>query len=134
MTEFDTILKRAFAEAHEPVDDGFAGRIGQAVARRERMAEVRTAVQASGLCFAGATLLYAFYPLGWGFGQDVLASFGLEFARAQGALNSEVPLVTSSVANQAQGVMQSLGIGLTQIMLAAAALTGGAVAYRAAQD
>jgi hypothetical protein len=98
------------------------------------MVELRAAVQAIGLCFAGATLLYAFYPLVWGFGQDLAASFGLEFARAQGALNSEVPLVTSSVSNQAQGVMQSLGIGLTQIMLAAAALTGGAVAYRAAQD
>ena len=130
MTELDTILKRAFAEADEPIDNGFSVRVGAAVARRERAGEMRAAVHAIGLGIAGVTVLYALFPLLWSFAQDFLVSFGLEVARAQGALNTEVPLV----ANQAQGWLQATSAGLTQVLLIMAALAGGAVAYRAARD
>lgn len=130
MTELDTILKRAFAEADEPIDNGFSVRVGAAVARRERAGEMRAAVHAIGLGVAGVTVLYALFPLLWSFAQDFLVSFGLEVARAQGALNTEVPLV----ANQAQGWLQATSAGLTQVLLIMAALAGGAVAYRAARD
>lgn len=130
MTELDTILKRAFAEADEPIDNGFSIRVGAAVARRERASEMRAAVHAVGLGIAGVTVLYALFPLLWSFAQDFLVSFGLEVARAQGALNTEVPLV----ANQAQGWLQATSAGLTQVLLIMAALAGGAVAYRASRD
>lgn len=130
MTELDTILKRAFAEADEPIDNGFSVRVGAAVARQERAGAMRAAIHTIGLGIAGATVLYALFPLLWGFAQDFLVSFGLEIARAQGALNSEVPVVT----NQAQGWLQAASAGLTQVLLITAALAGGAVAYRAARD
>ncbi|MEQ1709270.1 MAG: hypothetical protein ABL864_13160 [Terricaulis sp.] len=130
MTELDTILKRAFAEADEPIDNGFSVRVGAAVARRERAGEMRAAVHAIGLGVAGVTVLCALFPLLWSFAQDFLVSFGLEVARAQGALNTEVPLV----ANQAQGWLQATSAGLTQVLLIMAALAGGAVAYRASRD
>lgn len=133
MTELDTILKRAFAEADEPVDAGFSVRVGAAVARRERAGEVRAAMQAIALGIAGVVVLYALFPLLWSFAQDFLVSFGLGVARAQGALNGEAPLVTN-VTSQAQGWVQSMSAGLTQVLLISATLAGGAVAYRAARD
>ncbi len=129
MTEFNAVLKRAFAEAHEPADDGFSVRIGHAVARRERMGQVYNAVQTAGVALAGAAIVYGGYIFATSVGQEFLANAGLELARAHGALTG-APSVTS----QAQGWMQSLGAGLTQVLLIAAALAGGAVAYRATQD
>ncbi len=133
MTELDTILKRAFAEADEPVDNGFSVRVGAAVARRERAGEIRAAVHTIGLGIAGVVVLYALFPLLWSFAQDFLVSFGLGVADAQGALNAEAPLVTN-VTSQAQNWVQSMSAGLTQVLLISATLAGGAVAYRAARD
>ena len=36
MSDFDAMLKRSFAEAHEPVDDGFTVSVTHAVAGSER--------------------------------------------------------------------------------------------------
>jgi hypothetical protein len=130
MTEFDAVLKRAFAEAHEPADEGFSVRVGHAVARRERMGQVYSAIQMAGIGLAGAAIAYGGYILASTFGQEFLANAGLEVARAHGALTGATPVATS----QAQDWMQSLGAGLTQVLLIVAALTGGAVAYRATQD
>ena len=41
MTDFDALLKRSFAEAHEPLDDGFSVNVGHAVAQREAGHAVR---------------------------------------------------------------------------------------------
>jgi hypothetical protein len=130
MTEFNTVLKRAFAEAHEPADDGFSQRVGVGVARRESVGRVLGAVQNAGMAVAGAAVLYGAYIVATTFGEDFLASAGLEVARIHGALSASAP----SVSSQAQGVLQSLGAGLSQVLLITAALAGGAVAYRAAQD
>lgn len=132
MTEFDSVLKRAFAEAHEPADDGFSVRVGHAVAKRESANKVYGAVQTGAVALAGAAVVYGAYVFASTFGQEFLANAGLELARAHGALSG-----APSVASQAQGWMQSvqsLGAGLTQVLLIVAALAGGAVAYRAAQD
>lgn len=131
MNEFDTALKRAFAEAHEPIDDGFSVQVGQAVARREVAGRVRGVVHSVGVGVAIAALGYGAYALASTYGQDLAASAGLEFARAYGAVSETAPTVSS----QAQGWMQSLSAGLTQVMLIVAMLAGGgAVAYRVAQD
>lgn len=135
MTEFNAVLKRAFAQAHEPADDGFSVRVGQAVARRESAAGVRTAIHAIGLGVAGVAVFYGLFPLLWGFGLDALSSGGLEFARVQGAFSAEAPALTNAVSEQAQSWIQSLSAGLmSQMLLITAALAGGAVAYRATQD
>jgi hypothetical protein len=130
MNDFNAMLTRSFAEAHdEPADDGFTVQVGQAVARRELENKIRNAAYTAGMAAAGAAVLYGAYGIASAFGQEFLASVGLEVARAHGAL-SETP----SVSGAAQGFMQSIGAGLTQILLVTAALAGGAVAYRATQD
>lgn len=129
MNDFDALLKRSFAEAPEPADDGFTVKVGHAVARRETALKTRAVLQGIGMAAAGAVALYGVYGLVSGFGQEVMATAGLEIARAHGALSS-----APSISGAAQGVMQSLGAGMTQILLTAAALAGGAVAYRSVQD
>jgi hypothetical protein len=130
MSEFDGMLTRAFAEAHdEPADDGFSVQVGQAVARRETANQVRNWAYRAGMAAAGVAVFYGGYGLVSALAPDLLATAGLEVARAHGAI-SEAP--TISVA--AQGILQALGAGMTQIMLVTAALAGGAVAYRSTQD
>ena len=125
MTDFDALLKRSFAEAPEPTDDGFAVHVGHAVARREVTLKTRNAAYSVGMVAAGAAILYAVYGLVSAFGPEFMASAGLEIARAHGAA-SGAPSVAS--------LMQPIGAGLTQILLIAGVLAGGAVAYRATQD
>jgi hypothetical protein len=130
MSEFDALLTRAFAEAHdEPADDGFSVKVERGVARVETANKVRNAAYVTGMAAAGAAILYGTYGLVGAFGQEFLASAGLELARAQGAIAAAPDL-----GGAAQGVMQSLGAGLTQVLLVTAALAGGAVAYRSTQD
>ena len=83
MSDFDALLKRSFAEAHEPADDGFSVRVSHVVARNERGVEIRNAVQTSAFAIAGAVVLYAFYGMALQFGPDFLASVGFGVARAR---------------------------------------------------
>lgn len=130
MTDFDALLKRSFAEAPEPVDDGFTVKIEHAVAHRETALKTRNLAQTVGFAAAGAALLYGGYAFYGAFGQEILASAGLEVARAHGALTT-----APTVGGAAQGLFQSIGAGMTQILLmTAAALAGGAVVYRTTQD
>ncbi|MGE0739747.1 MAG: hypothetical protein AB7O98_00270 [Hyphomonadaceae bacterium] len=129
MTDFDALLKREFAEAHEPADDGFSVRVGHVVARRETAAKTRAIAQQVGMAAAGAAICYGLYSFAGTFGQEMMATAGLEVARAHGALST-----APSMSGAAQGLMQSVGAGMTQILLITAALAGGAVAYRATQD
>lgn len=127
MNDFDALLKRSFAEAPEPVDDGFSVQVGRGVARSEAAAKVRNATYAVGMAAAGATILYGAYGLVSLFGQEMLATAGLEVARAHGALSSAPSLDT-------QGMIQALGAGLSQAMLILGVLAGGAVVYRQTQE
>jgi hypothetical protein len=130
MTEFNSVLTRAFAEAHdEPVDDGFSVNVGHAVARREFSNKMRNSVYAVGMAAAGAAICYGGYGFLSAFGQDFLATAGLEVARAHGAISS-----APSVGGAAQGMLQSVGAGLSQILMITAVLAGGAVAYRSTQE
>ena len=130
MTDFDALLKRSFAEAPEPVDDGFTVKVEHAVARRETALRARNLAQTFGFAAAGAALVYGGYAFFGAFGQEILASAGLEVARAHGALST-----APSMGNAAQGVLQSFGAGMTQILLmTTAVLAGGAVIYRTTQD
>jgi hypothetical protein len=128
MNDFDALLKRSFAEAHEPADDGFSVHVAHKVAARERAIETRKAVFGVAWAAAGTAMVYGLYGVAGAFGQDVLAAVGLEIARAHGAL-SNAPSVNTD------GLFQSVSAGMVQIMLmTTAALAGGAVAYRATQD
>lgn len=129
MTDFNALLTRSFAEADEPADDGFSVKVGHAVARSENALKVRNAAYTVGMAAAGAAILYGTYGLVSTFGQELMASAGLEVARAHGAISS-----APSVTGAAQGLLQSMSAGLTQVLLITAALAGGAVAYRATQD
>jgi hypothetical protein len=129
MTDFDALLKRSFAEAHEPVDDGFVVNVGHAVARREADLKVRSYIQYGAITLGAAAVSWGLYAFAGAFGQEFMASAGLEVARAHAALSSAPDAGAAT-----QGVLQTLGTGLTQILLVTAALAGGAVAYRASQD
>ncbi len=130
MTEFNAVLKRAFAEAPEPVDDGFSARVSVAVAGRERLAKVHALLLNVGAAIAGLAVFYGLYVFATAFGQDFMASAGLEVARAHGALSGSA----TSWSAPAQSMLTSVGAVMTQVLLVMAALAGGAVAYRAAQD
>lgn len=129
MTDFDALLKRSFAEAPEPVDDGFSVQVTKVVAYREATAKTRNAAYMVGMAAACAALAYGGYALVGAFGDEVMATAGLEVARAHAAVSN-----APSIGGAAQGLWQSLSAGMTQILLVTAALAGGAVAYRAAQD
>jgi hypothetical protein len=129
MTDFDALLKRSFAEAHEPADDDFVVNVSRAVERRENALKVRGAFQLAGVTIACGALAYGAYAVLSVFGQEMLATAGLEIARAHGAISS-----APSAGMAAQGLLQSMSAGMSQILLVTAALAGGAVAYRASQD
>lgn len=124
MNDFDALLKRSFAEAPEPADDGFSVHVSKAVAHTEAAAKVRRFAQDVGLATAGVAVLYGAYALMSAFGQQVLAEAGLGIARAHGALSG----VGSGQS------LASMSAGMSQILLITAALAGGAVAYRSAQE
>lgn len=127
MTEFNALLKRSFAEAHEPADDGFSAAVSRRVARREAGAQSRFGLQMGALGIAVAAVAYGLWSIVGGLAPDLAASAGLELARAHGALSGGPSVSFANVA-------QSMGAGLTQVLLVAAALAGGAVAFRNAQD
>lgn len=129
MTEFDTLLKASFAEADMPADDGFSARVSHTVERRERAAQVRNIAYSVGLAAGGAAVAYGLYGIASAYGPEMMAGLGLEIARAHGALAS-----APTPGAAAQGLVQSLGAGLTQILLTLGVLAGGAVAYRATQQ
>lgn len=130
MTDFDALLKRSFAEAHEPADDGFSVAVSETVAKREAWAKVSGAVQAGFMVLAAMALAYGAYLLAMFMGLEHLMSFAVdEVAEARGALGA-APTTTDVT----ESVMSAMGAGMTQVLLIMAALAGGAVAYRATQD
>lgn len=135
MSDFNALLKRSFAEAHEPSDDGFSLNVAHAVARSEKALQVRTVFQNVGMALGGAAAFYGVYAFVGAFGQDVLASAGLEIARIHGSL-SAAPLgdAAGDAAGATQGMLRSMGAGLTQVLLFAGVFAGGAVAFRAARQ
>jgi hypothetical protein len=123
MSDFDALLKRSFAEAHEPADDGFSVQVGHAVARGERAARVRNALQNGAWAIAGGAVLFCAYGMLMNFAPGVLTSLGFGMSRAHEAL-------TGPGAN----MVQSLTAGMTQILLVTGALAGGLVLYRSTQE
>jgi hypothetical protein len=123
MSDFDALLKRSFAEAHEPADDGFSVQVGHGVARSERAVRMRNAFQSGAWAIAGGAVLFGVYGIAMNVAPDVLTSLGFGMSRAHEAL-------TGPGAN----VMVAISAVLPQIMLATGALAGGVVAYRATQE
>lgn len=129
MTDFDALLKRSFAEAPEPADDGFVVNVGHAVAKREASLKVRNYMQLGAVTIGAAAVSWGLYAFAGAFGQEFMAGIGLEVARAHAAVST-----APDAGAAAQSFIQSMGAGLTQVLLVTAALAGGAVAYRATQD
>jgi len=132
VSDFDALLKRSFAEAHEPQDDGFSVNVAHAVARKEKSLQLRMVLQNIGVAAGGAVALYAAYAVLGPIAVDLLAPASAGIANL-GQSFDPTPAV-GDVAGSAAGWLQSVGAGLTQVLLAAGALAGGAVAYRAAQQ
>jgi hypothetical protein len=130
MDAFESQLKAAFAESAYPVDDGFTVAVGRKVARRENQAKWAAIAFNVTIVVAGLAVAFGVYQLLSAYGQQFLASFGLEIARAHGALN-QGESVEALGQSALQGVM---GIGLTQILLFVTAAAGGLVAIRNARD
>ncbi|MFT3726404.1 MAG: hypothetical protein QM759_01060 [Terricaulis sp.] len=125
MSDFDAMLKRSFAEAHEPVDDGFTVAVGHAVARAEQATKVRALAQTGAMAIAGAAIVYGVYGVLQQFAPQLLDQAGLQVARAHGVLSS---------APTATGLLRSFGSALPQVLLMLGAVAGGAVAYRQTQE
>ena len=123
MTDFNATLPRAFAEAHEPADEGFTLRVAGRVERREKAVLWLMTAQGVGIAAAAAAIVYGLMPLLGLFGPELLADAGLEVARAHGALS------------QASSInLANLAAGLTQVLFAVGALAGGALVYRTSQQ
>ncbi len=65
MTDFDALLKRSFAEAHEPADDGFVVNVGHAVAKREAGLKVRGYMQYGAMTIGAAAVSWGLYAFAW---------------------------------------------------------------------
>ena len=73
MTDFDALLKRSFAEAHEPADDGFAVNVAHAVAQARSRPEAaqlhpdtaRSSIGAAASRGASTTFAGAFGQNSW---------------------------------------------------------------------
>lgn len=124
MNDFNALLKRSFAEADEPADDGFALAVTQHVARREAAAVWRARAYAVCMGVAGLAVLYGVYAMAVAIGPQLIAFAGLELAQAHGALAS----------GSAPAGLGLFGAGITQMLLSGAALAGGAVAYRSVRQ
>lgn len=135
MSDFDALLKRSFAEEHhEPDDGGFSVAVAAGVARREKINKMWSTAQNAGMAGAGLAVVFGLYSIGSAIGPELAASAGLEIARAHGALSS-APTAAADAGFMGLGWLQSAGAGmLTQLLLVAGALTGGAVAYRAVRE
>lgn len=137
MTEFNALLTRAFAEAEQPADDGFSVRVGEAVARHDQAVRWRAICQNVGVGAAVAVVGYLVLGPVFTFGQEWLASASLDVTRAMGSAEDALasgPNVIQQAGSAGSGWLQSMSLGLTQILLIAGALAGGLVAYRSAQD
>lgn len=133
MSDFNALLKSSFAEIEEPVDAGFSVNVGHGVARVERAAKVRSWTQTIGVMAGAAATAWGLYSVAGVFAPDMIAAGSLEVARLQGAITNG-PQISAAAETAGVGLMQSIGLGMTQILLATGALVGGAVAYKAAQD
>lgn len=125
MDDFNATLTRAFAEEHhEPADDGFALRVSEAVAGKEKFALALRVAQGVGVAAAVAAVAWSLMAgLLGGFGPSLMASLGLEIARAHGALT------------QASSVdLTAMAAGMTQFLLIAGALAGAGIVYRNSQQ
>lgn len=120
MNDFNATLKRAFAEAHEPADDGFTVHVTHAVARRERSVLWLQNLQGLGIAAAAAAIVYGLMGAFGAFGMELMAGVGLEVARAHGAITEASSFNFATIA-----------AGMTQLLFVAAGLAGGAVVYRA---
>jgi len=133
MSDFNALLKSSFAEIEEPVDAGFAVNVSHGVARVERAAKVRNWTQTVGVMVGAGATAWGLYSVVRVIAPDLIAAGSLEAARLQNAI-SNGPQLSAAAETAGVGLMQSIGLGMTQILLATGALVGGAVAYRAAQD
>ena len=124
MDDFNATLTRAFAEEHhEPADDGFSFSVSEAVARKEKRALWVSVGQGLAVATAVAAVALGLMAGFAAFGPALMASLGLEVARAHGALTQATSFDTTALA-----------AGMTQFLLVAGALAGAGMVYRNSQQ
>jgi hypothetical protein len=73
MTDFDALLKRSFAEAQEPADDGFVVNVTHVVAKREAGLKARGYMQYGAITIGAAAVSWGLYTFAGVFGQEFMA-------------------------------------------------------------
>lgn len=133
MDAFETELKRAFAAPADPVDEGFSVNVSTRVAKVEQRRSWSAMARNAGLGVAGLAALVGVMGLAQGLAPDLIASLGMGFAKAHGAVaQAEVAAPQALSQDFNQGVQSLVSLGLTQIMVLAAMLAGGVYAVRQA--
>ena len=121
MSDLDAILKRSFAEAHEPADEAFVVRVGDTVARREKLATIQAWAQVIGLAIGAIAACSGLFILAQPFLTELASGVQTTWFSTQMAFTAVSPswFVTSATA-----------IFLSQAFLALSAVAGGIVLYR----
>lgn len=132
MNDFDSLLKRSFATAEEPADEGFSVTVSRAVSHRERRRKAAAGAHTLASAVAVVLVVYCGFSVAMGLGLDNLLSAAADqVGEARGALaQAEAPSSGALV----QSMTQAVGASLSQVLLLVAVLAGGLFAYRSAQD
>lgn len=125
MSDLDAILKRGFAEAHEPGDDAFVVRVGQTVARKEKLAAIQAWAQVIGLAIGAIAAFSGVFILAAPFLTDLASGLQTTWFSTQMAFSAISP---SSL------VMSASAIFMSQAFLTLSAVAGGIVLYRSSQQ
>ncbi|MBI1250346.1 MAG: hypothetical protein GC189_02610 [Alphaproteobacteria bacterium] len=121
-TDFDAELRRTFATAEGPVDDGFSVAVAHRVAAKERGAQLGAWARLAALLVAGGAAAYGVIALIRELGPMLMAQFGMEVVTLQSALAN---------ANAGEAVSSMM---LTQMLIVLGLGAGGVAAYRAVSE
>ena len=125
MSDLDAILKRSFAQAHEPADDAFVVHVGQAVARKEKLTAIQAWAQVVALAIGAIAAFSGVFILAAPFLTELASGLQTTWFSAQ---------VTLSTISLSSIVMSASAIFVSQAFLALSAVAGGIVLYRSTQQ
>ena len=125
MSDLDAILKRSFAEAHEPADEAFVVHVGQAVDRKEKLATIQAWAQVIGLAIGAMAAFSGLFILAAPFLTDLATGIQTTWFSTQMAFSAVSP---------SSFVMSATAIFMSQAFLALSAVAGGLVLYRSTQQ
>lgn len=125
MSDLDAILKRSFAEAHEPADEAFVVHVGQAVAHKEKLVTIQAWAQVIGLAVGAMAAFSGLFILAAPFLTDLASGLQTTWFSTQMAFSAVSP---------SSFVMSANAIVMSQAFLALSGVAGGIVLYRSTQQ